>query len=45
MSLEELAKTQGEFNVKAWKLDHDLYLKEQLSLFSLTGKIRKDTLN
>jgi hypothetical protein len=26
------AKTPGEFAVNAWKLDLDLYLKEQLSL-------------
>lgn len=30
--VKELAKTRGEFDVKAWKLDPDLYLKEQLSL-------------
>jgi len=30
--VKKLAKTRGEFNVKAWKLDPDLYLKEQLSL-------------
>ena len=30
--VKELAKTRGEFDVKAWKLDPDLYLEEQLSL-------------
>jgi len=30
--VKELAKTQGEFDVKAWKLDPNLYLKEQLSI-------------
>jgi len=33
--IKELAKTRGEFDVKAWKLNPDLYLKEQLSKFSL----------
>jgi len=27
-----LARTRGEFDVKAWKLDPDLYLEEQSSL-------------
>jgi len=30
--VKELAKTRGEFDVKAWKLDPNLYLKEQLSI-------------
>lgn len=30
--VKELARTRGEFDVKAWKLDPDFYLKEQLYL-------------
>lgn len=30
--IKQLAKTRGEFNIKAWRLDPNLYLKEQKSL-------------
>ena len=30
--IKQLAKTRGEFNIKAWKLNPDTYLEEQKSL-------------